>query len=247
MVLSSGNSQPACGARVSVIIPALNEQASIARAVESAIRSGADEVIVCDGGSNDQTVALAQMAGAIVVNAPPGRASQQNAGADQAQGDFLLFLHADSRIDARAVQELRQRGGFAGGFRQRIDAPGVLLRIIERGNDLRARLLGLPYGDQALYFRASWFRDIGGFPDVPIMEDYILMRTTRWRHWPKMLRSVTTTSVRRWQNRGVLRQTLLNWSLIVGYELGFSLAVLARFYVRHDRQGSKLQEAHADR
>ncbi|MCA9144204.1 MAG: TIGR04283 family arsenosugar biosynthesis glycosyltransferase [Planctomycetaceae bacterium] len=224
--------------RISVIIPAINEAALIGRAARSAWQAGADEVIVADGGSTDETVAIAKRERCRIVDSPPGRAVQQNAGARQASGEILLFLHADNHLDPSAIEQIRDAcadvGVQSGAFKQRIEATGFAYRLLERGNAWRVRWRGLPYGDQAIFLRTAFFETLGRFPEVKLMEDLLLMKKARSKSWPRLLDGPVHIDARRWQRHGVVRQTLRNWTLLVAYRLGLSPDSLARFYRRHD-------------
>jgi rSAM/selenodomain-associated transferase 2 len=223
---------------LSVIIPALNEGVRIRRAIESARNAGAAEVVVVDGGSEDDTVAASESAGAIVLRGARGRAAQQNRGAQAARGRWLLFLHADNWLAPEAGAQLR--GVFrrpdvgCGAFRQRIDAPGILYRGLERGNALRIRLWSLPYGDQGIFVRRDLFEQLGGFPPLPLMEDVALMRKLSRLSRPVLLPGPLHVDARRWQRQGVVQQTLRNWSLLTAYYLGVSPTRLAPSYPSHD-------------
>jgi len=223
--------------RVSVVIPALNEEACIQQAVEGAWDCGAWEVILADGGSRDRTLLLAERCGAEVLSAPRGRASQQNAGAARARGELLLFLHADNWLPRNAAEQITQACGdqavLVGAFRQRIEATGRLYRMLESGNAWRARRLGIPYGDQGIFVRRDLFHRVGGFPDVPLMEDFLLMKRLRRFTRPVLLPGPLHVSARRWQRYGILRQTLRNWALVAAASLGVSPHRLASFYPRH--------------
>jgi rSAM/selenodomain-associated transferase 2 len=223
---------------VSVIIPALNEAGSITAAVTSGLESGAVEVLVVDGGSHDATRDLAMAAGAHVVDSPRGRDTQQNRGAGESVGDVLLFLHADCRLASTACEQIRtcleDPHILSGAFRQQIEGGEWLYRALERGNAARVRWRGMAYGDQALFFRRGVFNELGGFPNVPLMEDLLLMRAARHRARPALLRGPVYVSSRRWQRRGVVRQTLRNWSLIAAHALGVPPEKLATFYPKHD-------------
>jgi rSAM/selenodomain-associated transferase 2 len=219
---------------VSIVIPALNEAALIAGCVTSALATGPQEVIVVDGGSSDETAALARGAGARVLLCAPGRATQQNAGARAAGGDVLLFLHADTRLAVGGSRQIEAaladvRVG-CGAFRQAIEADGRLYRLLERGNAWRAARRGLPYGDQGIFVRRELFEEIGGFPQLRLMEDVFLMKRLRRRAWPVLLPGPLYVSPRRWQRRGVVRQTLRNWGLLGSAALGVHPDRLARFY-----------------
>ncbi len=225
--------------RISVIIPTWNEAANIAAAVDSAWQAGAAETIVAEGGSSDGTDAICRGLKCRVVAAVRGRASQLNAGALEATGDVLLFLHGDNRlggddiagqIESALASPRRQHGAL----RQRIDAPGMAYRCLERGNAERVRWLGLPYGDQAVFVRREVFFEHGGFPAEPLLEDLLLMRRLRRFAWPALVDGPVIVSPRRWQQHGVIRQTLRNWSILARHACGARPAELARHYRRHD-------------
>jgi rSAM/selenodomain-associated transferase 2 len=220
--------------RLSIIIPTLNEAAIVAQSVAKALALGPLEVIVADGGSLDNTRELAHNAGAKVVAAPRGRATQQNAGASAATGDVLLFLHADTHLAADArnqIEEALARPNVGcGAFRQAIEAPGWPYRLLEGGNAWRASYRGLPYGDQGIFVRRQLFDAVGGFPELKLMEDVFLMRRLRRQTWPVLLPGPLYVSARRWQRHGVLRQTWRNWSLLTAVRLGVHPDQVARFY-----------------
>ncbi len=220
--------------RISVIIPTLNEADEIAETLASTHGASDVEVIVVDGGSQDKTVKVARSCGATVIASPPGRARQMNAGAAVAEGEVLLFLHGDTRLprgfDDYVRQTLARPGTVAGAFELSVDGDLVGLRIMERLVNLRSRRLQLPYGDQAIFLSAALFWDMGGFPNMPIMEDIELVRRLR-----RQGRIVTApvgilTSARRWEEIGILRATLINYTIPLAYYLGVSPSRLARWY-----------------
>ncbi len=223
--------------RVSIIIPAWNEAENITHAVRSARATGADEVIVADGGSTDATAELAVAAGAAVTTSPRGRGVQQNAGAAAAGGDVLLFQHADNWCDAAAVTQiraaLRDPRVQGGAFVQRIEADGLAFRLLEWGNAQRVRLFRLPYGDQGIFMRREMLQRLGGFPDEPLLEDLLLMQAFRRLARPVLLPGPHYVASRRWQRYGVLRQTLRNWWILLAHTCGVSPERLARHYRRH--------------
>jgi len=225
--------------RISVVIPAINEALCIERSVESSREAGFDEIIVADGGSQDETPSLAIRCGASVVHGARGRAVQQNLGAQHATGDVLLFLHADNWLAPEAGQQVRDclsdSQVLGGAFQQRIEAEGFLYRVLERGNAARVRHRGMAYGDQSIFMRRETFDRLGRFPEVPIMEDLLLMRAFRKLASPKLLPGPLYVHPRRWQQRGVVLQTLRNWSLRCGEALGVSPNRLAKYYPLHDR------------
>lgn len=219
--------------RISVIIPALNEAKHVGRAIESALRAEGVEVVVVDGGSDDGTLQMARAAGARVISAPAGRARQMNAGAASARGSILLFLHADTRLPHGYAEELEralhQPCKVLAAFRMRIDHPRAAFRWVERFAQQRARWLSLPYGDQALAVPASVFYRLGGFHDLPIMEDFDLVRRARRLGRVAILGSAVQTSARRWLESGIARTTLVNQACILKYLLGASPSRLARW------------------
>jgi rSAM/selenodomain-associated transferase 2 len=219
-------------ANVSVVIPAIDEQAVIATSVRSALAAGAGEVIVVDGGSSDQTGRVATDNGASqIVSSAPGRGLQLNAGARQATGEYLLFLHADNQLGDQCLSQICQHPQARwGAFRQSIDSPRKIFRIIEWGNALRARRRGMPFGDQAIFVRRQLFLDQGGFPEIPLMEDVELAKRLRRIDRPLLLAGPLTVSARRWEKNGVVRQTLRNWRIQFCYALGASPETLRRWY-----------------
>ena len=231
--------------QLSVIIPALNEAASITTAVERAWQIGAYEVIVVDGGSQDGTQELARAAGADVVTTSQGRGIQQNYGARQATGDVLLFQHADNWLEPVAGQQIGaalQNAEVAGGaFRQCIEAEGAKYRLLEWANAQRVLRLRMAYGDQGIFLRRHLFEKVGGFPDVPLMEDVLLMRKLRKRARLVLLPGPLHVSARRWQQHGVFRQTLHNWSLLAAHRLGVSEERLSRRYEKTGKGSVKLK------
>ena len=218
--------------KIAVVIPALDEEGSVAAAVASA-RAQDVEVWVVDGGSRDATARRAEEAGARLLEAPPGRARQLEAGARAAGGEVVLFLHADTRLPQgwrRAVQSACHDPGVAGGgFRLRFDGSGPALRVVEWGVRLRVALFGLPYGDQALFVRREVLDAAGGVPQAPIMEDLDLAREMKRHGRLVRLPLAVETSGRRYQGRA-FRHMLRNWAALLGWRLGLDRARLARWY-----------------
>ncbi|MHC5027006.1 MAG: TIGR04283 family arsenosugar biosynthesis glycosyltransferase [Planctomycetota bacterium] len=218
---------------LTVVIPTVNEAAGIAGCIDSAQRAGADEIIVVDGGSTDDTIDLARRAGAMTSAATPGRAAQMNAGATLARGDVLLFLHADSRLPigggSAVTTALADHRCALTAFRPRLDADGAAYRCLEQAIWLRTRLLSRPYGDQGLALRRATFAAIGGFRTIPILEDVHLVRAARRLGRLTSLPQCVTTSARRWQARGFLRTSLINQVVLAGAMVGVAPDRLARF------------------
>ena len=225
-----------CVDRISVILPALNESAGIAATLASAGQATDVELIVVDGGSTDNTPEIAADQGATVLSCRPSRAAQMNAGARKAKGDVLLFLHADTLLpsgyDRLIRQALSTPGIVAGAFELAIDGPGWSLRVMERVANLRSRFLQMPYGDQALFAPAHLFEKLGGFPQLPIMEDFTLVRRLSRHGRIAVIPSPVITSARRWQKLGPWKTWLVNQSIIFAYYLGISPEKLAAFYRR---------------
>lgn len=220
--------------RVSVIILALNEAMHIAATLQSVRAGRPHEIILVDGGSTDDTRTIAQAAGATVMQSKPGRARQMNAGAARATGNVFLFLHADTLLPndwTRIVQEsLAQPGVVAGSFGFRIAEQFAGRRLVEWTTNLRSRWFQNPYGDQTQFLRRALFEELGGFADLPIMEDYELNQRLRKRGRIVTSSAVAITSGRRWKKVGLIRTTLINKLIIAGYHLGVCPHKLARFY-----------------
>ena len=218
---------------ISVIIPTLNEAASIATLIAETRHIGLCEIIVVDGGSTDVTLAQAALADRVIAS-PRGRATQQNLGATTSCGEVLLFLHADCRLPAGAFDAIRaaldDERTVGGCFEQTIAADGRLYRWLEWGNGLRVRWLRMAYGDQAIFIRKSVFEQLGRFPDVTLMEDVLLMKRLRHAGRFLLLPDRITVSARRWQRHGLILQTLRNWLLLTLALCGVSPNRLARFY-----------------
>ena len=193
------------------------------------LRARGHQVIVADGGSGDGTRELAAPLADCVILAPRGRAAQMNAGAAAANGDALLFLHADTRLpaDADALILRALEKVLWGRFDVRIDAVHPLLRVVAFAMNLRSRLTGIATGDQAIFVRREAFR---GFPVIALMEDIAFSKAMKRRSRPACLREKAVTSGRRWERNGVLRTILLMWRLRLAYFLGASPDELARRY-----------------
>lgn len=219
---------------LSIIIPTLNEAECIGQTLSGLVGQPGVEVIVADGGSQDRTVAVATAAGATVIRAPLGRGSQQNAGARAAQGRVLLFLHADTRLPegfaAHIRETLAQPGIVAGAFRFAIGAEGWRFRVLEHCANWRADWLGLPYGDQALFLPAARFQAMGGFREVALLEDLELVLRLRKMGRLALLASPALTSPRRWQRLGIVRTTVVNQLILLGFFCRLNPGRLTRWY-----------------
>ncbi len=222
---------------ISIIIPTLNEEKNIAACLTGTLNAPNVERIVVDGGSHDLTVEIARSCGAKVLTSPAGRARQMNAGAEVASGDLLLFLHADTLLpegfDDCVRRILTQPGVAAGAFEFRLDAVSRGLQIIERVANWRSRRLQMPYGDQAIFVRSSLFQEIGGFPKMPILEDFELIRRLKKKGRIHTLPLPAITSARRWHTLGIWQTTLSHQLIVAAYYLGLSPALIHRFARRN--------------
>jgi rSAM/selenodomain-associated transferase 2 len=221
--------------KLSIIMPVLDEAANIetALAALAPYRARGIEIVVVDGGSNDGTADLARPLADRVIAAARGRSLQMNAGAATAQGDVLLFLHADTRLPENAdrllLDGLARSDRSWGHFNVRIDGGG-LLRVVAATMNLRSRLTGIATGDQAMFVARAAFESVGGFPPIALMEDVALSARLRRIGRPCPLRARATTSARRWRTHGTLRTVLLMWRLRLRFFFGADPAKLARAY-----------------
>lgn len=228
--------QEAVPPRISIIIPTLDEAGNIANCLRdlSHLRQEGIEIIVADGGSRDETVARASRFADRVITAPKGRALQLNAGAAVASGDILWFLHADTKAPARAAGQLLiaiESGHAWGRFDIRLSGGQPLLRLVERMMNLRSRLTGVATGDQGIFVTRHAFEQVGGYPNIALMEDIALSKRLRRFSHPcclKMPRLITSS--RRWEERGIIRTILLMWRLRLAYALGADPAGLVKRY-----------------
>ncbi len=220
---------------LSIVMPVLNEAEIIVSALHALepLRRHSTELIVVDGGSVDATVELARPLAGEVIRTLPGRARQMNRGARAASGDYLLFLHADTRLPSDAPRLLlalfRQRAVW-GRFDVRLSGPRRTLRLVEWLMNRRSRLTGIATGDQAIFVRRDWFETIGGYPEIPLMEDIALSARLKKIVRPVCLEEPVVTSSRRWEQRGVLRTVLLMWWLRLRFFFGADPEKLARAY-----------------
>jgi rSAM/selenodomain-associated transferase 2 len=221
--------------RLSLIVPVLDEAPGITAALQALalLRARGHEVIVVDGGSCDGTPALAAPLADRLLTSPRGRARQMNAGADAACGEVLLFLHADTALPdgaAGAIEKALQAGARWGRFDVRISGRSAMFPLVATLMNARSRLSGIATGDQAIFVEAALFRQIGGYADLPLMEDIELSRRLRAVSPPACLREQVLTSGRRWEQRGVGRTIVLMWRLRWRYWRGTPAEQLAQAY-----------------
>ncbi len=219
---------------ISIIVPTLNEAENLP--LLQAAAAEVAELIVVDGGSTDDTVNIARGLGFRVKKeiGSGGRGMQLNSGAKSASSKILLFLHADTQLPSdfsTLVQSCLDNPKVSlGAFSLKVDEGGLLLNYIIALANLRSRLLHIPYGDQSFFLRKEDFMNIGGFQEVPIMEDFMLVKAAKKRGRIETLPQTVTTSSRRWQRLGPIRTTFINQLIVMGYYLGVSPRRLADFY-----------------
>jgi len=228
------------------VIPALDEASALPGLLADLSKLAlAHHVVVVDGGSRDDTVAVARAGGALVLRAPTGRACQMNAGAAFVRARWLLFLHADTRLDAAARDAVQRHVArdepIAAHFRLALGHPHFWYRLLEAGQRVRERLFGLAYGDQGLLLPRELFFQAGPFPDEPVMEDVILALRLREARRLMRLPAVATTSARRYEEEGRVRALLRNARSISRFMAGAPASALAPDYPpRRQRAVSKL-------
>jgi rSAM/selenodomain-associated transferase 2 len=230
-------------AGVSIIIPVLDEEEAVARAIRSCREAGPCEVVVVDGGSRDRTMEIARGEADTVIAASRGRAAQMNAGAAVARGGVLLFLHADTLLPAGAVPSvvaaLQDPAVIGGAFRVRLAVSPCAGRYVRAMLGITGRMIGVRAvatraftGDQAIFVRAEAFRSLGGYPEVPLMEDVELSRRMRRGGKTVLLPLRVESSGRRWEAWGPLRTVLFMWRIRTGYLLGWTPSRCADAYRR---------------
>lgn len=222
---------------ISIIIPCLNEAAHIQAILTrlQPMRDRGQQLIVVDGGSEDGSLALASPLADKALVSPRGRARQMNAGMEAADGDILWFLHADTMppvdADLRLASALSTAHHCWGRFDIQLSGNAMLLRLVEHSMNWRSRITGITTGDQGIFVRADLLRRIGGYADIPLMEDIDLssrLKASCGR--PLCLRQRLTTSSRRWERNGIFRTILLMWRLRLRHALGADPGTLARHY-----------------
>lgn len=221
--------------KISVIIPTLNEALILDQTLTAINRHNPHEVIIADGGSQDDTLDIAKNFSLRIVTSPPGRALQMNAGAEIATGDLLLFLHADSQVEANSYNKMiavmNQGNALGGAFSLAIESEKPSLRLISTLATLRSKYLHLVYGDQAIFVRTRVFREMSGFASLPICEDLDFFRRLQKKGPTVILKEKAFTSARRWSAEGIVFTTLRNMAIATLFLLGFPPRILSKWYL----------------
>jgi rSAM/selenodomain-associated transferase 2 len=223
--------------KISIIIPVLNEEESITSTLQNlqGYRQQGHEIIVVDGGSNDDTIARAHGLADQMLKSKSGRAFQMNTGAEYASGDVLLFLHADTLLPKNScslIGNVIDRGAEWGRFDVRLSGRLWGLRIIEQMMNWRSCLTSIATGDQAIFVRRPLFLKVGAYPGIQLMEDIVLSRKLRNCSKPACIKERVTTSSRKWENNGIISTVFLMWRLRLMYFLGVPADKLAKLYYR---------------
>jgi rSAM/selenodomain-associated transferase 2 len=222
---------------ISIIIPVLNEEQVVGACLDSLLahhECNSLEIVVVDGGSTDGTLEEISKRGVSPVSSSPGRGLQQHTGAKAGTREIFVFLHCDTTLPPdfplHVRETVQQDNVAAGAFRLRIDGQGPGFRCLAAGVNLRSRIFGLPYGDQALFMYRSTYFSSGGFPEQPLMEDVALVKRLRKLGRIVLAPACVTTSARRWQQHGLLRTTLINQLILLGSAVGVPPHRLAQWY-----------------
>lgn len=224
--------------RYSFIIPVYQEEEIVNSTIDHLMHLEKfieAEIIVADGDYEGSTLKEISNTNVKKILCPKGRARQMNCGAAKSSGNILIFLHADTRLPMNSLHQIaaamEDKTFIGGAFDLGIDSQHFAFRVIEKMASIRSRLTRLPYGDQAIFIRRDYFQSLGGFKDIPIMEDVELMqRIKRRRGKINIIKEKVKTSPRRWETEGVVFCTLRNWFLLTLYLLGVKPEILAKFY-----------------
>jgi rSAM/selenodomain-associated transferase 2 len=221
--------------KVSIIVPTLNEELVLKKTLTQIQELSPHELIVSDGGSTDNTTLIAQKFSHRVVTGSTGRAMQMNAGADQATGDLLLFLHADNRLEPENYQKMLEcmkiPKWIGGAFTLCIESDKWSINLINQLANIRSRYFGLVYGDQGIFVRAEVFKNMNGFSPIPIFEDLDFYRRLKKKGPVNLLKEKAHTSSRRWVKEGIAFTTARNILIVFLFRLGFPPRTLTKWYL----------------
>ena len=218
---------------ISIIVPVYNEEKIIKQFLSSFSYNRGLEVIVTDGGSSDKTVEFVKQYPVKVIQCVKNRAIQMNEGAKIAQKDMLLFLHADCLLENGSLKEIVQalNNGYIGGcLSQRIDSPRLIYRFIEKSGNIRAKLFKIFYGDQAIFVRRDIFFRVKGFDNVDLFDDVLFSKKLKKMGRVCVLNNKVYSSCRRWTKQGIIKTTLINWLLSLGFSIGIEPRILKKIY-----------------
>ncbi|MDQ7005593.1 MAG: TIGR04283 family arsenosugar biosynthesis glycosyltransferase [Ghiorsea sp.] len=219
---------------LAIVIPVFNEGSILSCALTSLqMLAGVDDIIFVDGGSTDNTVSLIQDAGFVCLQTEAGRAKQMNAGTQYTTSDIILYLHVDTSIYSSHILNIKKschQGFLSGRFDVSLSGCGAIYQIISFFINLRSCLTKVSTGDQGIFVTRKAFDDVGGYPNIPLMEDVALSKALRKLGKAACLRDKLVTSSRRWEQHGVLKTVLLMWKLRFLFWLGVSPKSLAQMY-----------------
>lgn len=221
---------------LSIVIPVLNEASIIEQTLSplQVLRERQSvEILLVDGGSRDATIELSRLLVDQVICTANGRGAQMNKGAKAANGNYLLFLHADTRLPCRffpLLLDVFDKGALWGRFDVRLSGRGWLFRLIEAMMNWRSRRTGIATGDQAIFVRRELFQRVGGYPAIALMEDIVLSRKLKRWAMPVCIREKALTSSRRWEDNGIVRTVVLMWWLRARFYFGADPDRLAQCY-----------------
>lgn len=223
--------------KISIIIPVLNEEDTIESTLHDlqVYRQQGHEIVVVDGGSADDTVARAYGLVDKTLKSKCGRAYQMNTGAEYAEGEVLVFLHADTVLPVGAcalISNIIADGNDWGRFNVRLSGKSWIFRVIENMMNWRSWLTSIATGDQAIFVRKSLFTKVGAYPGISLMEDVVLSRKLRNISKPACLKDCVVTSSRKWESNGIVRTVFLMWRLRLMFYFGVPADTLARIYYR---------------